>query len=88
MVKKSKKHREITAYIFWGIMSTIVSWGSYILFENIGINILISNILIWICAVTFAFITNKLWVFASKSFDKATVFKELSSFFLQGCLPV
>lgn len=39
-----------------------------------------SNIISWICAVTFAFVTNKLFVFESKAKDKKTVLRELSSF--------
>ena len=39
-----------------------------------------SNVISWICAVAFAFVTNKLFVFASKARDKKTVLRELSSF--------
>jgi len=42
---------------------------------------LLSNVIAWIVAVTFAFFTNKIFVFESKSFDSKTFFKELSSFF-------
>ena len=27
-----KKYQEIISYLFWGVMTTIVSWGSYSLF--------------------------------------------------------
>ena len=37
----------------------------------------------WIVAVSFAFVTNKLFVFDSKSFDKKVLLHEISSFF--GC---
>lgn len=77
-----KQHREIVSYLFWGVMSTIVSWGTYsmfaVVFENnttdihfFGIEtpyvVFVSNILSWVCAVLFAFVVNKLWVFQSKS---------------------
>lgn len=39
-----------------------------------------ANVISFICAVTFAFITNKLFVFDSKSFEKKTLAKELISF--------
>lgn len=39
-----------------------------------------SNIISWICAVAFAFVTNKLFVFESKAKDKSTILRELSSF--------
>lgn len=84
------KHKEIITYIIFGILSTIVSWGSYILlinffelFESFAINskIFIANCLSWLCAVIFAFITNKLWVFNSKSWSHKVFFKELTAFF-------
>ncbi len=82
-----KQHREIVSYLFWGVMSTIVSWGTYSIFAVIFRNntavihflsietpyvVFVSNVLSWICAALFAFIVNKLWVFQSKSW-KANV---------------
>lgn len=90
-----KKHKEIILYLFWGGMTTIVSWGSYSIFtilfsdtnsivELFGITmsmlVLISNILSWLCAVIFAFISNKLWVFKSKSWKWNVFFSEISKF--------
>ena len=40
-----------------------------------------ANVFSFICAVIFAFITNKLFVFDSKSFEKKTLAKEFFSFF-------
>lgn len=40
-----------------------------------------SNILSWTCAVFFGFVTNKLYVFNSKSREKATIMKEMAGFF-------
>lgn len=39
-----------------------------------------SNVISWVCAVAFAFVTNKLFVFESKARDQKTVLRELSSF--------
>lgn len=82
------KYKEIIMYLIFGVLTTLVSWGSYALFEMafglfIGNTIVLSsvaNVLSWIAAVLFAFITNKLWVFDSKSFAGATVIKELGAF--------
>ena len=41
---------------------------------------LVNNIICWVVAVSFAFITNKLWVFESKSWDKKILIPELISF--------
>lgn len=76
------KYREIIVYIFWGGMSTVVGWGSYIIFASllsgnvsdihllsmtISVTVFVANVLSWILAVTFAFYTNKVFVFQSKS---------------------
>lgn len=82
------KYKEIIMYLIFGVLTTLVSWGSYALFEIVfgtfihGTIVLssVANVLSWIVAVLFAFITNKLWVFESKSFKSAVLIKELVSF--------
>ena len=39
-----------------------------------------SNVISWVCAVAFAFVTNKLFVFSSQSWKKQTVWVELTTF--------
>ena len=39
-----------------------------------------ANVISWVCAVAFAFVTNKLFVFESKAWDRKTVLRELPSF--------
>jgi putative flippase GtrA len=82
-----KKYREPISYIFWGVLTTAISFISYSLFTLLFTAFLdttaavtIANILSWVCAVLFAFITNKLWVFDSKSFEKSVVFPEFLKF--------
>ena len=77
-----KKYKEIINYLIFGGLTTLISIITYALFAKIFlINYLISNVLSWIIAVMFAFITNKLYVFESKSKDKKIVFKEITNFF-------
>lgn len=77
-----KKYKEIINYLIFGGLTTLVSIGTYAIFTKIfNIDYLISNILSWIIAVLFAFITNKLFVFESKSKDKKLVSKEITNFF-------
>ena len=77
-----KKYKEIINYLIFGVLTTVVSIGTYALFTKLfSINYLVSNILSWILAVLFAFITNKLFVFESKSKDKKQVTKEMINFF-------
>ncbi len=82
------KHREIIMYLIFGVLTTAVGWGSYAIFETafkqaiVDINVLVAvaNVLSWIAAVLFAYITNKLFVFESKSFKPTVLCKELGTF--------
>ena len=78
------KYKEAVDYLFWGGMTTVVSWGSYSLFvlllQNADSVVFWANVLSWICAVLFAFVTNKLWVFNSKSWCASVLFPELTKF--------
>ena len=77
------KYKEIINYIIFGVLTTVVSIGTYELFNALlGRNLyLLNNVISWVFAVAFAYITNKLWVFESKSFRAGVVFKELIGFF-------
>lgn len=80
------KYKEIILYIVFGMLTTVVSFISYavctkfINLQNEIAGIAVSNVISWICAVLFAFATNKIWVFESKSGDVKTVFSELWKF--------
>lgn len=73
---------ELIKYIIFGVLTTLVSLGSFLLFESIlGENrYLFTNIISWVISVAFAFVTNKIWVFNSKSRHRTTVLKEAASF--------
>ena len=80
-------NREVFMYLVFGVLTTVVSWASYALFikilggiSNSDVRISVANVLSWIAAVLFAFITNKLWVFDSKSWKPSIVIKELGMF--------
>ena len=77
------KNKEIINYLIFGALTTVVSFISYYLFARILlIDEVISNALSWFFSVLFAYITNKLFVFESKTFEKKNLFKEIISFFL------
>lgn len=67
------KYREQIAYIFFGLMTTIVNWGIFAFLIYLSTPLVISNAISWITAVIFAFFTNRLWVFKST----ATGFKNV-----------
>lgn len=75
------KYKEIVTYIIFGVLTTVVSWGSYIVFvEKLSMPVFAGNLLSWVCAVAFAYVTNKLWVFESKSWKASVIVKEIISF--------
>ena len=78
------KYREQIAYLFFGGLTTLISWGLYTLLYyvlfNQSLNVL-SNIITEIVAITFAYVTNKLFVFRSKTQEKRDFLKEILSFF-------
>lgn len=79
-----KKYEEVIAYLFWGVLTTFVSWGSYSIFVLIFVGVMqkvfIANVLSWITAVLFAFVTNKICVFHSNHWNFKVVSIELSKF--------
>lgn len=76
-----RKHKSVFLYVLFGGLTTFVSIGSFVLFDSVlHIPLLVANLLSWICAVTFAYITNRIWVFSSQARGAAIV-KEALSFY-------
>lgn len=75
------KYKEVLLYLFFGVLTTIVSVVSfYISSEILEIHYLISNVISWIFAVGFAYVTNRIWVFESKTKKIKTILKEIFTF--------
>jgi len=75
-----KKHKEPLLYLFFGVLTTVVSILVFWIFTAvIPTNELIGNIISWIFAVLFAFITNRKWVFTSHK--KQNLFSEGIKFY-------
>ena len=74
-------NKEVILYLFFGGTTFLISIITFMVFNTIcNIDELIANIFSWIIAVTYAFITNKIWVFESKATGKEKLFSELLSF--------
>lgn len=74
-------NKETIIYVIFGILTTIVDFVAFgILYYTFNIGEIISNTIAWVLAVAFAFITNKLFVFESKSFQSKKLIKEIISF--------
>lgn len=78
------KHKEIINYLIFGVLTTIVSLATkYLLLFTIlnasnALELQIAIIVSWIMACLFAYITNRIWVFESKSKE---IIKEMIKFF-------
>lgn len=72
---------EMILYIVFGVLTTVINIAVFQA-ANKGLrwSWQAANILAWILAVSFAFITNKLCVFNSKSFQAAVLWREFASF--------
>lgn len=77
------KYKELIIYGVFGVCTTLVNFITYKLFNVIlgEKYYLMSNIVAWLVSVIFAYVTNKLFVFESKSWEIKLIAKEVSSFF-------
>lgn len=76
-----KKHRSFIAYGVFGVLTTLVNIVAYNLcYNQAGISNTLSNVIAWILAVAFAYVTNKIWVFESKSWKWSVLKKEVVAF--------
>lgn len=76
-----KKYHQLILYVFFGGLTTLVSWGSYFLLTKlIGVNYKTAQWVSWIAAVAFAFIVNKFYVFADREMTKSGLFRQIWQF--------
>ena len=77
------KYKSIILYLIFGGLTTLVNFAAFWLCERIiGLGTAPSTIIAWIAAVLFAFVTNKIFVFESKTKSPIKVLKELLGFVL------
>ena len=77
------KYKEIINYLVFGGLATVVNFVTYFIVARlIGIDEVLSSGISWFFSVLFAYITNKLFVFESKTDGIKAVLIEMGSFFL------
>lgn len=82
-----KKYKEILLYLIFGGLTTVVDWAvSFVLYylwgdaiEQTAWLIHGANVIAWAAAVIFAYVTNRIWVFESKTHG-AAILREFVSF--------
>ena len=75
------QYREMINYLVFGGLTTVVNIVSFFIMDLIGINTYVNNTIAWILSVIFAYVTNKVFVFESKTTNRKELTKEISSFF-------
>jgi len=77
-----EKKKEVLLYLFFGGLTFVISVVTYAYFNQmLKMPALIANIFSWIIAVLFAFVTNRIWVFASPTKTIMEFLKQMASFF-------
>ena len=85
MIQKIKelviRYWDIVSYLFFGVCTTIVNYIIYIPCYNfLRMSATVSNMIAWVVAVAFAYLTNKPFVFKSNDWSAKTVIPELTKF--------
>lgn len=75
------KYWDVVSYLFFGVCTTIVNYLIYIPCYNfLEMSATVSNMIAWVVAVAFAYLTNKPFVFKSNDWSAKTVVPELTKF--------
>ena len=76
------KYKEGLLYLFFGGCTTLINIVTFFICRQFSLGINLSNVIAWVIAVIFAFVTNKLFVFDSKDMSSKRVIRETVSFFI------
>ena len=85
MVNKLKallcKYSDLVIYLVFGVLTTVVNYLVYLPCYNFwGLSASVSNMIAWVVAVAFAYLTNKPFVFHSHDWSLQVVIPELTKF--------
>jgi len=76
-----EKHKELILYVFFGGCTTLINIVSYFACRQVlHMPVVPADVLAWLVSVIFAYVTNKLFVFESKSWRLRLVLKEGAEF--------
>lgn len=82
MLNWIKKHTDLIEYGVWGTCAFLINISVFAVLNTwTPMNYQIANAIGWFIATTFAFCTNKLWVFMSHAETKKELIHELLSFY-------
>lgn len=73
---------EVLMYLIFGVFTTLVDFFTYFILDKFSLTYIIKSIGAFICAVLFAFITNKTIVFKKQSKNMKEFIRELLYFYM------
>lgn len=85
MVNIYKEKKEVINYLFFGALTTFINLVVYFVLTSfwldasVNIELGVANVISWVVAVIFAYVTNRRYVFESSNENKI---KEVISFFM------
>ncbi len=85
-LKEKIYNKETINYLIFGVLTTLVNLVSYKICTLIGLDYRTATVIAWVLAVTFAYFTNKIYVFNSNSFDFKIIRSEFPAFVLSRVL--
>lgn len=88
LLKKYIFNKEMILYLIMGVLATLVNFVVYaivvkplaLIISDASIRIGTAKLIAWVVAVIFAFFTNKVWVFESRSWAPKVFWREFISF--------
>ena len=77
------KHKAVLLYLFFGFVTTVISWVSFWVCDTaLNMHELVANLISWFLAVLVAFITNRIWVFDSRTSGFLGLVKQIFLFYM------
>ena len=73
--------KKVFSFIVWGLATTALNVGFFLLFRHMGIPLTPAVILAWLLSVTFSYFANKKMVFHDKTSGLGAVLKSMLLFY-------
>ncbi|CAI2686427.1 hypothetical protein AKUA1404_10770 [Apilactobacillus kunkeei] len=84
MKKLWNKYKQVIAYLFWGVLTTVIDIAVALVLYHLlpNMDVFWNTLIAWVASVLFAFFTNRKWVFESQATNAKEYISEMISFFL------
>ena len=73
--------KEVFSFIVWGLATTALNVGFFLLFRHIGVPLTPAVMLAWFLSVTFSYFANKKMVFQDRTTGFVAILKSMMLFY-------